>query len=152
MPEDFALDHATGEPQSALGSIAFASGDGAALDLHDRLTAGVSARHLFDLRKSMVLNWTDAQIAGALGVTPRTLQRWNDATVLSSEQGSRLWKLASLLALATDVFGTRAAAEDWMQKPARALEGRAPLSLLTTGAGTELVETYLRQMDYGVYV
>lgn len=59
---------------------------------------------------------------------------------------------AALLAKATEVFGTRDAAEEWFNRPAMALDYKRPAEMLTTPAGAESVERLLRQLEYCVYV
>ena len=124
------------------------------LAVHDLLEAGLPGAALKSLRARLGRDWTDAMVARALGVTARTIQRQREAQVLrlSPEQGSRAWSFAAVLAQATEVLGSQKAAEDWLRAPARGLEGRVPLDLLDTSAGRAMVETYLRQMEYGIYV
>lgn len=59
---------------------------------------------------------------------------------------------AALLAKATEVLGTREAAEEWFNRPAMALEYKRPAEMLTTIPGAEAVERLLWQLEYGVYV
>jgi len=122
--------------------------------VHDLVAHGLPGQTLTALRARLGPGWTDQMLARALGVTPRTLQRRRDepARPLSPEQGSRAWKFAELLTRAAEVLGDQRAAEDWLRLPQRGLQGRVPLDLLATGAGTEMVETLLGQMEYGVYV
>jgi putative toxin-antitoxin system antitoxin component (TIGR02293 family) len=56
-----------------------------------------------------------------------------------------------ILAKATEVFGSQAEAEAWMERPATGLEQRRPIDLLTTPAGVELVEDFLCRLAHGVY-
>jgi hypothetical protein len=63
----------------------------------------------------------------------------------------RAWKFAEILAKATDVLGTQAEAEQWLERPAIGLDQRRPIDLLGTPAGVELVEDYLERLEYGVY-
>ena len=58
---------------------------------------------------------------------------------------------AEILAQATAVFGSRSAAEKWLEQPAMALEGRLPIDLLATSVGVEIVENHLTRLEYGVY-
>ncbi len=83
----------------------------------------------------------------------RTYQRHAAAgtKLLSQEQSGRTWKLAEILAKATDVFGSREAAERWLEHPAIGLNQRRPLDLLATPAGVEMIENFLEPIDYGVY-
>jgi len=55
------------------------------------------------------------------------------------------------MAKAIDVFGSSVAAEDFLQKPAMALDRHRPIDLLSTPVGAELVEGHLLRLDYGVY-
>jgi putative toxin-antitoxin system antitoxin component (TIGR02293 family) len=56
------------------------------------------------------------------------------------------------LAKATEVMGSQRHAEEWLSEPATGLNGQKPIDLLATAAGTDLVETFLGQIEYGVYV
>jgi putative toxin-antitoxin system antitoxin component (TIGR02293 family) len=70
---------------------------------------------------------------------------------LSQEQSSRAWKFADILARATSVLGSQDEAEQWLERPAIGLNQRRPIDLLATSAGTEIVEDFLRRLEYGVY-
>jgi putative toxin-antitoxin system antitoxin component (TIGR02293 family) len=88
----------------------------------------------------------------ALGMSERTYQRHKEtAKPLSADQSGRTWKFAEILAKATEVFGSQERAEQWLEQPAISLEQRRPIDLLTTPAGTEIVETFLGRLEYGVY-
>lgn len=58
----------------------------------------------------------------------------------------------ALLAKATEVLGTRAAARNWLGTPAMALDHQRPADLLDTPAGATSVERLLRQMEHCVYI
>jgi putative toxin-antitoxin system antitoxin component (TIGR02293 family) len=58
---------------------------------------------------------------------------------------------AETLTRATTLFGSRAAAGQWLEQPAIGLEQRRPIDLMATPAGLELVEDYLGRIEYGVY-
>jgi putative toxin-antitoxin system antitoxin component (TIGR02293 family) len=64
---------------------------------------------------------------------------------------SRSTKIHHALARATKLFGSQAAAEQWLEQPAIGLDQRRPIDLMTTPAGLELVEDYLGRIGYGVY-
>lgn len=88
----------------------------------------------------------------AVGMSLRTSQRKNSAdTVLTSEQSSKAWNFAEVMAQATVVFGTKDAAATWLSEPALALEGQRPIDLLSTSAGNDLVKDLLTRLEYGVY-
>ena len=124
------------------------------LEIHELLREGLKGKALSNLRRHCQILLSDKTIEPALGMSLRTVQRF-EATKekpLSSEQSSRVWKFAEIVARATPVFGSQAAAEKWLNEPARALGGKKPVELLATQPGTQLVEDLLQQIDYGVYV
>jgi putative toxin-antitoxin system antitoxin component (TIGR02293 family) len=61
------------------------------------------------------------------------------------------WKFAEILTRATALFGSQAAAQQWLEQPATGLDQRRPIDLMTTPAGLELVEDFLGRIEYGVY-
>jgi putative toxin-antitoxin system antitoxin component (TIGR02293 family) len=93
----------------------------------------------------------------ALGMSPRNFQRRkaaaqkNNRATLSAEESSKLWKFAEILARATKTLGSQQAAETWLSNPQMGLEWKRPVDLLATIQGSELVETLLMRMEYGVY-
>ncbi len=56
-----------------------------------------------------------------------------------------------ILAMATEVLGSQGAAERWMEEPAIGLDQRRPLDLLSTPGGLDIVKTFLKRLQYGVY-
>ena len=124
------------------------------LAVHTFLQAGLKGKALTDLRRHCHIVFINEAVWPALGMSQRTVQLFeaNKKKPLSSEQSSRAWKFAEILSRATPVFGSQQAAEKWLSEPARALEGKKPIELLSTQPGTQLVEDLLQQIDYGVYV
>lgn len=124
------------------------------MEVHEFLVGGLPGRAVSNLRRHCHILVLDAAVEQALGMSLRTVQRFeaDKDRQLSSEQSSRTWKFAEILARATPVFGSQDAAEKWLSEPARALEGKKPIELLATQPGTQLVEDLLQQIDYGVYV
>ena len=59
---------------------------------------------------------------------------------------------AEILAKASAILGSREDAERWLESPAIALNRQRPIDLLATRAGAEIVENFLSQLEYGVYV
>ena len=123
------------------------------LDAHDVVLQGLpgtALQHLID--RLSVLHKT-ASLEKAVGMSLRTFQRRRGAPAkrLSQEQSGRAWKFAEVLAKATSVFGSQIEAEQWLERPAVGLEQRRPIDLLATQPGVEIVETFLRRLEYGVY-
>lgn len=100
-----------------------------------------------------VTRFKDKQVFGKIiGLSDRTVQRRiKNPEPLTSEQSSSAWRLAKVLSKAEGVLGDLQEAANWMVTPATGLENRAPIDLLTTQVGFELVDDLLTRMDYGVY-
>jgi len=124
------------------------------LDAHEMLLKGLPGRALSHLIDNLVVIEKTASLEKAVGMSLRTFQRRRDrpAKRLSQEQSGRTWKFAEILAKATEVFGTQEEAEQWLERPAIGLDERRPIDLLQTPAGVELVQKFLTQLEYGVYV
>jgi hypothetical protein len=56
---------------------------------------------------------------------------------------------ARVTSQAEEVFGDDAKAARWLRKPKIRFEGRFPLELLRTDAGSRIVEEMLLQIDHG---
>lgn len=65
---------------------------------------------------------------------------------------SRKARREAALHKAVQVFGSVDDAKRWMREPAIGLNQQVPARLVGTAAGAELVETYLNQIEFGVYV
>ncbi|API56009.1 antitoxin (plasmid) [Rhizobium leguminosarum] len=124
-----------------------------ALDAHELLLHGLPATALDHLVGTLVVLGKNESLEKAVGMSLRTWQRRKDtpSKPLSQEQSGRAWKFAEILAKATDIFGSQAEAEQWLEHPAVGLEQRCPIDLLGTPAGVELVEDHLDRLEYGVY-
>jgi len=122
-------------------------------EAHEMLLRGLPARALTHLLENfMVLRW-DSAFEKAVGMSQRTYQRHTTSATkpLSAEQTARTWKLAEIVAKATEVLGSREEAEQWLERPAIGLNQRRPIDLLATPAGVEMVESFLERLNYGVY-
>lgn len=123
------------------------------LAAHDLILHGIPAAALQHLIGRLeVLDKTEG-LEKAVGMSLRTFQRRKDAPSrpLSPEQSGRAWVFAEILARAMATFGSLSEAEHWLDRPALALDGRRPIDLLATPAGTELVSDLIEQLDLGVY-
>lgn len=123
------------------------------LDAHELLLRGLPPSALDHLVRQLVFIQKTDSLEKAVGMSLRTYQRRKDAPAkpLSQEQSGRAWKFAEILSRATDVLGSQAEAEQWLERPAIGLDQRRPIDLLATPAGVELVEDYLTRLEYGVY-
>jgi putative toxin-antitoxin system antitoxin component (TIGR02293 family) len=122
------------------------------LEVHDAILRGIPGKaliHVFQNVKRIPVE----KLSHVVGVSYRTVQRRADSPgkALSESQGARLWKFAEILNAATELQGTRDAAEQWLSQPAMALDRRTPLDLMATPTGAEMVEDLLTRLKYGVY-
>jgi putative toxin-antitoxin system antitoxin component (TIGR02293 family) len=125
------------------------------LEAHDLLQKGIpghALRHLVTNVAILCAPHRDG-MEKAVGISVRTYQRRMDALdkPLNPEQSGRTWKFAEILGRATELLGTQAEAEAWLERPAMALEQRKPIDLLSTPAGIEAIEDHLTRLEYGVY-
>ncbi len=70
--------------------------------------------------------------------------------VLSASEQDRMYRADRVWSRAVDVLEDEDAARDWVNRHNRALGGEAPLSLLDTEIGYELVLDTLGRIEYGV--
>lgn len=86
-------------------------------------------------------------------IPSRTIQhRRSRREKLTVEESDRVLRVIRVLSLAESIYGSRDRALDWLRKPHPRLDGRTPLSLLTTDAGSRIVEELLVQIDEGMFV
>jgi putative toxin-antitoxin system antitoxin component (TIGR02293 family) len=115
-----------------------------------RIESGLPAASALAFKDTLGL--TNAELATLLGVSVRTLARWNPArSRLDLVSGDRLVRSARLFAIAAEVLEDGRAAAAWLKTPQRALGGAVPLHLAQTDVGTRAVEGLLGRMEHGVY-
>ena len=94
---------------------------------HDLATSGLSvkrARQLFAAFEHVGLK----DLLSVVGLSERTLQRAGAKDKgLDTNASDRALRLMAVVAQATDVLGSRAAAERWLMAPAMGLDRRRPL-------------------------
>jgi putative toxin-antitoxin system antitoxin component (TIGR02293 family) len=121
------------------------------MQTHDLVTAGLSVAKARKLMASFQVIERSALLK-AMGISERTLQRGMSADKrLDSNATDRTLRLAAVTQQASEVLGSRSAAEQWLSAPAMGLDQRRPIELLQSSEGTALVKTLLTRMDYGVY-
>lgn len=82
----------------------------------------------------------------------RTLtHRRANSEPLSPLESDRAVRLARVLAQAETVFDDKEKAMNWLRRPMKRFEGRTPLRMLETDAGSRLVEDALAQVDEGFF-
>lgn len=121
-------------------------------DVHAAILEGIPYASLIFLMTSFRA-LDEADVVNVLGISARTLRRQKETPkkAMPADLASKTWLFAEMLAKATEVFGSKERAEEWMAKPAMGLDGQRPIDLLQTLQGTELVSDFLTRLEYGVY-
>lgn len=117
------------------------------LEQAEAVAKGLPAKALRDLVADKVVSLAD--VARVVGPRRTIDRRLKENKRLSPEESDRLARFLTILALASGIFGDRAAAMRWLGAPKRRFEGKSPLDLLKTHAGTRLVEDVLQQARFG---
>jgi len=89
------------------------------------------------------------ELAVALDLSPRSLQRRRRSGRLARYESDRLYRLARIVALASEFLGDHEKAIRWLKRPNRALGGIAPVAVLDTELGSRQVENILGRIAYG---
>jgi putative toxin-antitoxin system antitoxin component (TIGR02293 family) len=89
------------------------------------------------------------ELAAALDLSPRSLQRRRSRGRLARYESDRLYRLARIVALANEYLGDHVRALRWLKHPNRALGGIAPVTAIDTELGARQVENVLGRIAYG---
>jgi len=118
------------------------------LELIDALAEGIPVRALPNFKRAARLS--DSEFAHLLGLGGRTLTRLKSARTgrLSAEVSDRLYAVASIYALAEEVFGDRDTSVAWLEDPQFALRAQRPRELLATEVGRQQVRSLLLRIEH----
>jgi putative toxin-antitoxin system antitoxin component (TIGR02293 family) len=89
------------------------------------------------------------ELASALDLSPRSLQRRRRSGRLAHYESDRLYRLARIVAIANEYLGERERAVRWLKRPNRALGGLRPVAAIDTEPGARQVENILGRIAYG---
>lgn len=116
-------------------------------DMRDAIREGFPPAVVHELMRASGL--TLKELASALDLSPRSLQRRRRSGRLARYESDRLYRLARIIALAGDFLGDRGQALRWLKRPNRALGGVPPVAALDTELGARQVENILGRIAYG---
>jgi putative toxin-antitoxin system antitoxin component (TIGR02293 family) len=116
-------------------------------DLREAIREGLPPAVVQELMR--VSGLTLKELACALDLSPRSLQRHRRTGRLASYESDRLYRLARIVALANEYLGDRERAIRWLKHPNRALGGLAPVAAIDTELGARQVENILGRIAYG---
>ena len=89
------------------------------------------------------------ELANALDLSARSLQRRRSGGRLARFESDRLYRLARIFALAQQCLGDHDRAVRWLKHPNRALGSLAPLAAIDTELGARQVENVLGRIAHG---
>lgn len=132
-------------------SYVTAKGPGSAsdMDLLRVIKGGISKKTLDKTMKMM--DFTLDDMSGVLHVSERTLRRYDDDTVLSTEQSERVVELNSLYNYGVEVLGSLDTFKEWINSNILALGNKKPKEFLDTSLGINILKKILGRIEYGVY-
>ena len=116
-------------------------------DLRDAIREGFPPAVVEELMRTSGL--TLKELAAALDLSPRSLQRRRRSGRLARFESDRLYRLARIVALANEYLGDHERAMRWLKRPNRTLGGIAPVAAIDTEPGARQVENVLGRIAYG---
>ncbi|HEX6804607.1 MAG TPA: antitoxin Xre/MbcA/ParS toxin-binding domain-containing protein [Terriglobales bacterium] len=116
-------------------------------DLREAIREGFPPRVVEELMQASGL--TLKELADALDLSPRSLQRRRRTGRLARFESDRLYRLARIVALARQSLGSQERAASWLKRANRALGGIAPIAAVDTEPGARQVENVLGRIAHG---
>jgi putative toxin-antitoxin system antitoxin component (TIGR02293 family) len=132
------------------GSKVLGRGISSQLKMADAVDRGLPTGSLDRVKGE--LGMSDTEVAHALGISLKTIHRLrrDPDRHLSSQASDRLYRLARLYQLASEVLEDAGSAREWLRSPKIGLDNRIPMDLMTSEAGSREVEALLMRIEYGV--
>ena len=116
-------------------------------DLREAIREGFPPAVVEELMRASGL--TLKELASALDLSARSLQRRRRTGRLARYESDRLYRLARIVALANEFLGDHERAIRWLRRPNRALGGVTPVDTIDTELGARQVENILGRIAYG---
>ncbi len=110
---------------------------------------GLPKSGLMALAKKISL--TLQEFANIMHISERTLQRYDDDAIIKVEYAEKAVELARLYTRGEEVFGSLDKFKLWMKTPLHAFKGEAPVSLLDTSVGFDMVFKELGRIEHGIF-
>jgi putative toxin-antitoxin system antitoxin component (TIGR02293 family) len=117
------------------------------LDMREAIREGFPPAVVQELMQASGL--TLKELASALDLSPRSLQRRRRSGRLARFESDRLYRLARIVAIANECLGDHDRAMRWLKRANRALGGVAPIDAIDTELGARQVENILGRVAYG---
>jgi putative toxin-antitoxin system antitoxin component (TIGR02293 family) len=115
------------------------------------LLAVVEHRLPLDALSALVEEGLSPEETARLIIPRRTLShRKARKQPLSQAESERAVRVASIIALAEDIFADRDKAGAWLRRPTTVFGGKRPIDLLATEIGAQMVEQLLYRIAHGI--
>ena len=118
-------------------------------DIINLARKGFSKSALLALGKKISLNLQE--LANILHISERTLQRYDDNDIIKLEYAEKAVELARLYTRGEEVFGSIDKFKLWMKAPSLIFNGEAPVTILDTSAGFDMVFRELGRIEHGIF-
>ena len=118
-------------------------------DIINLARKGFSKGTLLALAKKISLNLQE--LANILHISERTLQRYDDDDIIKTEYAEKAVELARLYTRGEEVFGSIDKFKLWMKAPSLIFNGEAPVTILDTSAGFDMVFRELGRIEHGIF-
>ncbi|WP_295672986.1 antitoxin Xre/MbcA/ParS toxin-binding domain-containing protein [uncultured Mucilaginibacter sp.] len=119
------------------------------LDIIKLARQGFSKQVLMSLAKKISLNLQE--LAYILHISERTLQRYDDNEIIKTEYAEKAVELARLYTRGEEVFGSIDKFKLWIKAPSLVFNGEAPVAMLDTSAGFDMVFKELGRIEHGIF-
>ena len=119
------------------------------MELIERIRSGLPRRTIDFLSKALDIK--PIALSENLPVTWRTIQRYEPAKTLSPDLSDHIVQIAKVYQRCMEVFEDQEMAVNWVKMPVRGLGNQAPLSLIDTATGIQMVLDELGRLEHGVF-
>jgi putative toxin-antitoxin system antitoxin component (TIGR02293 family) len=104
---------------------------------------------LLSLAKKNSLNIQE--LANILHISERTLQRYEDDVIIKTEYAEKAIELARLYTRGEEVFESMDKFKIWIKTPSVVFRGEAPVTILDTSAGFDMIFKELGRIEHGIF-
>lgn len=119
------------------------------LQLIQLIREGVDVSSLYALADRLSIGVNEVSVL--VNISSRTFNRRKREGKLQSDESERVYRLADLMARATEVLHSDEDARYWLKTPKKALGGETPLNLADTEVGAKEVKDLLGRIEHGVF-
>lgn len=95
------------------------------------------------------LDLKNQEIAKAASVSPSTVSRWDHKSPIGTPGSYQFFKIDEVIKKGVDLFGNTTYLKQWLDSPNMALGNEAPIKLITSMIGLELVDEALDALHFG---